>query len=210
MKKTTILCACLALGGCATFSTDPNYRGNDSAAVVFSMGLTGTCEGYAFEYRNTDKNAIYSQNGRIMFSAKSVRYWGRDNDFRGDERGIVNVQHLSPGTYEIYDYTIYGTYNGINNFNWKSAQKFSMQFTALPRQTVYLGDFNCVGLRAKSILGLDVDGGGYFVISDKLDRDEPIARRQDSSLGNITRAVVDAGKAGIPMLRTEFLRADKP
>jgi hypothetical protein len=51
MKKAVLL-ACFMLCGCVTNRTDPTYNGADSGAVVFSAGLTGTCQGFSFEYRN--------------------------------------------------------------------------------------------------------------------------------------------------------------
>ncbi len=204
MKKA-ILFACLTLCGCVTNRTDPTYNGADSGAVVFAAGLTGTCEGFSFEYRNLhpQPGLLTSKiDGRIMYSSKSIRFWGRKEDFSGEESGIVTIHHLEPGEYELYTFTIYGTYNGIGHFDWFPQHEFSLKFTVTPGKAIYLGDFNCVGQTQKNFLGFEGDAGGYFVISDKHDRDLPIAQKQEPNLPPPALAVPDVDRAGEPTLRS--------
>jgi hypothetical protein len=126
-----------------------------------------------------------------------------DPDFNtGYETGKVQIQHLRPGKYEVYSFEFTGSSIG-EWITWHPKKPFSIPFTINPGETTYIGNFArapSLGTQKASELG----AAGFFVVSDKHQRDIEIARRKRPDLTPVTVSVTDVSEFGVPF----FLASD--
>jgi len=84
----------------------------------------------------------------------------------------------------------------------RSARPFSIPFTIRPGEATYIGNF----ARAPSLgtsLGPVLGAAGFFVISDKSERDLAIARQRRPGLPPVTVTVTNVSTWGHAMLRVD-------
>ncbi|HEY1630963.1 MAG TPA: hypothetical protein VGF56_06585 [Rhizomicrobium sp.] len=202
----TIAIALVSLLLFATASTaetvDSDYRGPDAGTLVFSTGTLKLPSQYGFYYRRVgDDRSLTDTAGAGAIYCPCIGFWHpemSDPDYQGGETGIVQIQHLKPGNYEVYTYGYAGTLV-VATIQWSPARPFLLPFTIKPGEATYVGNF----ARAVSLgtpMADKVGASGYFVISDKHERDIAIARQKVPELPPVTVQVTDVSVFGSPML----------
>lgn len=120
------------------------------------------------------------------------------NDFKGiiDGIGMVYAYAVPAGEYEIFDYRLYFN-DGFVSKTWTPNEAFSIPFTLTPGSVTYIGDIETIPTYGRNFLGIEVEGGGYFKISDQSVRDLPIlkARFPDIAWDKLTIALPRPGNA---------------
>lgn len=194
-----IILFCLLLTGCAgANSVNSDYHGEDAGVLVVSEGTTASPLTFMLHYRIAGEApaGVYGEgDGIISYTGGGL--FADTPDFSDPEKGRVTIQHLKPGTYEIYDYEIY---NG--NVRFSPTKYFSIQFKIRPNQTTYIGHFQgTIRTQDTHFLGLQIALQRYFVVTDTQDRDVKIARKKEPNLPPVVNSVPDVSKIGLPEFR---------
>lgn len=202
-KIFTVMILGITLSGCETMKPVPEYAGADAGYLVVSMGegVDTNYSSYKLFYQNKVDTKM---SGGVHFS--SAGFIGPPTlDFKGEERGVVLVKNLPPGDYELINFEIY--HNGANitpSMWWKSKENFSIPFKISAGTATYLGDFKAVGLLFRSFLGQKhAIGGAYFVVTDKSDRDIPIAKQKQSSINKVELNIPNVDTLHNPLIRSK-------
>jgi hypothetical protein len=138
---------------------------------------------YELEIRQVGGSAVE----RIRFTPKKVAdlpFMGTKTDYKDDsETGIVEIRRLPAGEYEIFQIDA-GLYAGIIQWRWSSGDSVPIPFKISPGAATYLGDFqgHVISQRHVLSLGAPFPSSAYFVVSDKSDRDIPLAQKKASYL----------------------------
>ena len=192
----------VSAGAHAADRINSDYRGADAGTLIFSTGSVFPMN-FTFYYRKagqgTDPTSIF---GAGEIDCACVGFWHAqmsDPDYVGPpETGKVFVQHLPPGDYEVYTYGFSGTII-VASVSWSPRKVFSLPFSIKPGQATYIGNFvrgPSLGTKLEPTLG----AAGFFMISDKHERDIEIARRRDPGLPPVTVSVTDVSNMGDPMI----------
>jgi hypothetical protein len=174
IKRLVVLFACACIvSACATKLA--HYEGVDAGYAVATISAKkGTVySSYRLLYRSRDR----MQHGEF--------YWLQDNMFSSDkpdfedpnESGEVTALKIMPGEYEIYSFSVFQ--NGYpSTSTYTPRQEFSIPFTIVPGETVYLGRYLAVATYGENFFGMTVKGGPIFVVSDQQARDVAIAKSE--------------------------------
>jgi hypothetical protein len=199
LTRLLAIVALLALPGCASsgfFST--NYEGKDTGYLVTSLGAqTGTVyNGYSLFFRKRDG----SYSGKVFWGQANM-FEDRKLDFEGGGKaGIVDVTRIPPGDYELFNFQIF--YNAGTAQKWfSSKQDFSIPFKIRQGGGTYIGEFIAVGVKGQNFFGIEIPAGGYFVVSNKAERDIAIAKRKEPALRDVASAVANVGSVGNPLIK---------
>jgi len=200
MRRLLAILSLLAIAACTTGLHVSNYAGPDAGYLVSSLGAQpGTVyNGYTLFYRRKDRSP--EGNGKIWWGQANILE-GRQLDFEdGTGTGIVDVRRMPPGDYEIFNFQIFYNAGNVQKF-FSSKQEFSIPFSVRPGSTTYIGEYLVAGVFGRNFFGMSLPGGGYFIISNKGDRDMAIAKRKEPALGPVQTAVVDPRLVGNPLIR---------
>jgi hypothetical protein len=153
-----------------------------SGKVIFALGMIPSAN-YRFVYLS-----LRMRNGehRDDFSYhRDDTIFSSDRDFDDQsENGIVKILDLAAGEWGIVSYSAYA---GVTQFN--PTDDIFIPFTVLPGQTVYVGDYEMMTKVGKNWLGMMLEYDPTFTVTDKSQRDIPIAKRKDPSIVNVTVAI---------------------
>jgi hypothetical protein len=181
-----------------------DYPGADGGYLVYSIGTIKIPMSYTVAYRQVSApGGALKKPWRGSMACRCVgfiRAQMPDADFTGRETGKVVVTKLPPGKYEIYDYGFGGAV-GMTTYSWSSGKKFSIPFEIRPGEATYIGSF----ARAPSLgtsLEPTLGAGGFFVISDRSERDLPLARKRFPALPEVREEVTDVSTLGHPAIFT--------
>jgi hypothetical protein len=170
------------------------YNRPDAGWLVFSAGSIKRPMNFTFFYRKIgEESGLLGNTGGTIENSQSGLFAG-DPDYAGREKGRVTVRRMEPGNYEIYRFSFLGTLT-VDGAPWPATREFSLPFTITPGRATYIGDF----ARAPSLgtpLGKRLGASGFFVISDKHDRDIAIARKHEPALPPVTVSVPDVSTLG--------------
>jgi hypothetical protein len=190
-----LLLATLPVSG-ATFL---DYNGPDAGVLVYSAGGIELPSIVTFHFRRValpDGKKVSDWKGAIGCRCIGlVKPKDFDSDYTGRETGRVIARNLPPGRYEIFNYLISG-YNGIGTVSTRSKEAFSIPFEIKAGEATYIGNF------ARAHVPSRKGPLPYFVITDKSERDLPIARAKRPDLTTIRNEVFDVTSIGNPALRT--------
>ncbi len=187
-------------------SIDTNYRGPDAGTLIFSTSTLTISMNFTFYYKKrSDVRDVKSRYGAGEIDCRCVGFWRAkmsDPDYdTGYENGKVQIQHLPPGDYDVYTFTFGGS-DILGSYSWYPSRGFSIPFTIKPGQATYIGNF----ARAPSLgtsFEANLGAAGYFVVSDKHDRDIAIARKKDPNLPPVTISVTDVAPFDLPFLQAQ-------
>lgn len=209
MRRILASLAFLFLGGCVSAgstsgplgSSGPlggKYDGADAGYLILTLGAqAGTAySDYAIFFRKRDGSA----SGSI--------WWGQGNMFDrrkldiddNKEKALVDVRRLPPGDYEVFNFDVHMN-GGTIQESWRARRNFSIPFTIAPGGATYLGEFIAVKLTGHNFFGMAVPDGAYFLLSDKAERDLPVARLKEAGLAEASDAFVDPKNLDNPLLR---------
>lgn len=172
-----------------------SYKGADAGYLVYSVSSLDQPMQFRFLYRRIPAEARPKWTGSLKCSCQGplIGLYPFKMDFKGHESGNVDVETLPPGQYEAYSFEV-TTGSLAYGGTWTPKQEFSIPFTIQPGQTTYIGNF---ARSTDSTMGL-----GYFIISDKLDRDMAIARTKAPALPPVTAQVFDVTQLDNPVFAT--------
>lgn len=197
---------CFSQNAFASERIDTNYNGPDAGTLVFSVSTLKISMDFAFSYKRAEDPPEKSLLDADQIRCKCAGFWHAampDPDFNtGYETGKVRIQHLRPGKYEVYSFEFIGSSIG-DWIIWHPKKPFSIPFTIKPGETTYIGNF----ARAPSLgtpKAAELGAAGFFVVSDKHQRDIEIARTKRPDLPPVTVSVTDVSEFGVPF----FLASD--
>jgi hypothetical protein len=184
----------LFLIGQPTSAAARDYEGADAGTLIYSVSTLHIAMNFTFKYRRIQPPGA-KWSGAITCKCVGFFHAQKGGDYSGDETGQVKIERLPPGEYEIYDFGFGGT------SSFSSRKKFSLRFSIRPGEATYIGNY----ARAPSLgtsLEPSLGAMGFFVISDKADRDLKIARARRPDQTQIALSVPDVAPLGHPFLRT--------
>lgn len=176
-----------------------DYSGDDAGYLIYSAGSIAMPLAFQFPYKRVagpSGEPASDWSGQIESRTGGFSRLRVSNaEYSGRETGRVFVRRLPPGEYEIDDFRFAGTRR------FSSRRPFSIRFTIRPGQATYIGNF----ARAPSLgtpLQRTLGAVGFFVISDKSERDIALARARIPDLPPVTISVTDVSALGHSMLLT--------
>jgi hypothetical protein len=176
-----------------------DYRGPDAGVLIYSSGSIELPMNVTFHFKRValpDGQKASDWQGSIGCRCVGfVRAQISDADYTGHETGKVVARNLPPGRYEIYNFLISG-YNGVSTVNTTSRKKFAIPFEIKAGEATYIGNF------ARANVATGKGPISYYVITDKSERDLPIAKARRADLPPIRNEVFDVTKLEHPALRT--------
>ena len=193
MGRLGIAAALLLIATAAARAETPDPQ---KGTLVFSAGTVGGSFNFHLLYHTVGPGPVHEKQFRYSWGGSK---YDHGLDFEGHETGLVWVEQLPPGDYEFYNFRI--PYNvGIVEKRLHLRQPFSIPFTIKAGQSTYVGDFSCTRVEGKNVFGATETAGAYLVVSDKHERDIPVAQKLEPGLPPVTISVTDVSKLGEPYL----------
>src|SRR6266704_2464362 len=131
MHRVLLLLISALLTACASVQRVPtDYSGADAGKVVLGIGAAaGTSySSYSLLFRPTDRTALSNDQreiGRFVFFQTNMLYAQKPDYSSEVERGVVLVNSLPPGKYEVFNFNIFFNSGTVQN-NYSSRDPFSM------------------------------------------------------------------------------------
>jgi hypothetical protein len=124
-----------------------------------------------------------------------------------DADGSVFSAHLPPGNYELFNVRFFENRGSMGTTTFTSKVDFSVPFSVEEGKATYLGQFVGKRLVGKNILHLPVSAGGYYVVSDQVERDIAILEKRGESVprDNVQNWVSRVIEAKAPPLRKDVI-----
>ena len=166
MARLVFVLLIVAISGCAQApGTRNNYAGQDAGQVVVGIGAARNpvYSSYALTFRK--KGALDGPQGRFTYVPR--------DPVTGTERETVVVASLPAGQYEIFDFAVLLN-SGAAQKTFSSTQPFSIPFAVRPGETVYLGNYQAIGIFNDDIPG--TAAGVVFVVQNRQSRDLELAK----------------------------------
>jgi hypothetical protein len=205
VRLLIVIALTVVLAGCANnklvqVSESLEPASPDKGGIVFGsigVGPSSEFDSHVFSFRESG-----GKGGAIAFKSDFMSRTPRD--FRNDlSQGAVFFARLRPGDYEI---TGASFYVGRGQFShWiHSREKFSIPFRVKEGHASYLGEFLSGTEKARNLIGIPIPVGGYFVVSDRYERDLAILRTKEGvgELAKPEKAVIDVKAIDNPFFRT--------
>ena len=208
MKNKILLVAAVLifLSGCVTAGPDPVPKAFqdiplDEAGIAFGTigsDLKSSFTRMGIRYRQVDsenESMILFQQGYFSISPLNFEVNG--------EKGSVFVLQLPPGQYEMYDVYFHMDQASAGSTTFSSKQEFSVPFEIKKGESVYLGEFITKVVKAKNFLRISVPVGGYFKVTDQLERDKAYLLEQNSEISSeaIRSDVLNPSEQGLIVFR---------
>lgn len=176
MKGLIFALALAISAGCASVPDVANeYSGADAGRVAIGIGTAkGTYYNvYSLFFRKvgekkSDRFAYFHEN---MFTAQKRDY---ENAL---ESGVVQSFRLSPGDYEIFNFSIFLNGGTVQN-TYGSKQEFSIPFTVKSNETTYLGNYQANKVMGKNFFGLPLPAGAVFIVSNREKDDLELVKKR--------------------------------
>jgi hypothetical protein len=200
----------LAASGCAYPNTrDPLYR-TYPTEVPEKHGVVFGSLGYLGRTPYTSTKLFFRAKGYELSRPFSYAHGLRTGfpDFsEAEARGIVFFAQLAPAEYEIFAFELSQFRAQFGSTTFRSDVKFSIPFSVAEGRVTYLGQFLSVAAYGKNVFGMAVPGGGYFVFSDKMERDIRLLQNEktDFDFANTHRALIDPKLLGLPFFREALI-----
>ncbi len=203
----------LAASGCAYPNTrDPLYR-TYPTDVPEKYGVVFGSLGYLGRSPYTSTKLFYRAKGYELYRLFSYVHGSQRSGFPDfsevETRGIVFFAQLVPAEYEIFGFELSQFRAQFGSTTFRSNIAFSIPFSVAEGRATYLGQFLSVAAYGKNIFGMNVPGGGYFVVSDQMERDIRLlqSQRTDFDFANVHRALVNPKQLGLPFFREALIEA---
>jgi len=204
----------LAASGCASLNTrDPLYR-TYMTEVPEKHGVVFGSLGYLGRSPYTSTMLLYRGKGYEISRAFSYVHGSQRSGFpnfsEAETRGIVFFAQLAPAEYEIFRFELSQFRGQLGSTTFRSNIAFSIPFSVAEGRATYLGQFLSVAAYGKNVFGMSVPGGGYFVVSDQMERDVGLlqSQRTDFDFANVHRALIDPKQLGLPFFREALIDPD--
>lgn len=149
----------------------------EKAGLVF--GTLGTFPNTPFSSVTISFRKVGSKEAGSFFFAYDSILGGTPVDVAEPKaRGTVFVGHLPVGNYELFqvNFFINGAQFGTTEFS--AREDFSVPFKIEEGKSTYLGEFIAYYTIGKNLFGFPIPVGGYYVVSDKSQRDISILSKK--------------------------------
>ena len=207
MFRILVLILTVVLSGCATNSLTPkpitvNDLNDAKGLFIGSFSRDPKAPKYysqTFYLKNIETNEVHeikSQPSFNMFTGKTP------DDFNTQESsGALFVQALPAGKYTYHNFRLYQS-NGYYEKNWYSEQDYSIPFEVSANQINYAGEIKLVPVMGKNIFNMNIQAGGAWLISDKLERDLPIftTKYPQISTENFVKVIPESKEIFTPLV----------
>jgi hypothetical protein len=204
MKQFLSAITLLLLVGCASIERVPtDYAGPDAGTVVIGIGAAaGTSySSYAMLFRkrySVQGTESPTTIGRLTYFQTNIFYKQQPDYQRESEAGVVLINSLPPGDYEIYNFDVF--YNSMAmQRNYSSRAPLSIPFTVRSNETTYLGNYQANRLDGRNLLGLPLPAGAVFVVSNRSKTEMEIAQAKKKGItGSFADATPDVKAIASP------------
>jgi hypothetical protein len=119
--------------------------------------------------------------------------------------GSVFFARLPVGDYELYNVSFFVNRGQFGSTTFSAKTPFSIPFSIRENEATYLGAFLAHAVWGKNFFGLRIPAGGYFVVTDRFDRDYGVLRTKEGvgELSGTAKQVVDTGAANLPYFQAK-------
>lgn len=156
---------------------------------------------YALQFRKRVPGGATKKEtwGEITFDQSHLFNKLQSADYQSSrETGMVLVQAMPPGEYEIYNFFIFRR-AGVLTYSFRSKTDLSIPFTVKAGQATYLGNYQANDFSGKNIIGFSEPAGAVFVVTDRLAAELPIAQaKANTALGTPADATPVPESIGSP------------
>lgn len=218
--------ALLALAGPASAKPEKadGYKGADAGRLVLSIVEGDDVSGFSgwLELRKTDATGAPDPRfkpfraylGAADFSLPKPADWSsRPKTLLGAlhrrQAGVIVVKRLPPGSYEVYNLGAVTSHSGATvTFSLRS--EISIPIEVKPGHSVYIGQFEAIGVMGPNRVGITIPVDVRFQVSDQSGRDFSFALRKDSAVGLPEVAILDTKGVDEQVLVRAPAAYDKP
>ncbi|MEM9159727.1 MAG: hypothetical protein AAGB46_11835, partial [Verrucomicrobiota bacterium] len=179
-RNSTVLLLIIALfwSGCET-THSLDYTGEDAGYVVLGIGSIKPVK-YAelfLKYRDIENG----NRDSFKYFYKN-RFYAREPDYSNEsEEGVVVIQTLKPGNYEIYNYSLYEK-DYVSQTTHYLEDDVSIPFTIKQGEITYLGNFQANTKTSKNMFGIDMLAGATFKITNREELEIKIAKKGNAEI----------------------------
>jgi hypothetical protein len=177
-----------------------------TGGLVFgSIGTSGDGRLSSFSLRF---RAVGSkEEGQFTYRMNPIHAMDDRADFNDETKGAVFSVRLPPGDYQLFNMRLYESHGQYGDVTFTSKEDFPITFSVKEGKAVYLGEYLVHRLSGKNIFFLPATAGGYFVVSDKLDRDLAVVEKRGETVprDSIENMVSPILAADVPAFRREAL-----
>jgi hypothetical protein len=182
------------LASCASEANRVAHPGEDAGYLVLGLGAYDSTSSRSVSYEIAIRKVGGNDVESIRFIPRKVAdlpFMGTKTDYdSAGEAGVVEIRKMPAGQYEIFRIDA-GLYTGIVQWHWSSKEDVHIPFTISSGAATYLGHFqgHVISERHVLTLGAPFPSSVYFVVSNRGDRDIPIAQKKASYLTLINTEV---------------------
>lgn len=197
-RRIAIAAATLTMAGCASQPQISDYKGTDAGHVVLGMGAAnGTSYSwYRLFFRKAGVPREAAAAGAFTFFQTNAFYSRKPDYESADESGVVIVDTLPPGHYEMFNFDVFLNAGMIQN-NYSSRVPFSIPFEIKAGAITYLGNYQAHRLTGKNVFGMTIAAGAVFVVTDRQVKELALARGREAPAAaqvlNMTPSVASIG-----------------
>ena len=182
MRRLFILFVVALVSGCAAPHIPTNYAGSDAGTIVVGIGAAADTS-YSIYTLLVRPRAVATNDSTGV--ARLV--WAQTNIFskqapeyeNESEAGVVVVATLPAGEYEVFNFEVF---QNPPARIFSSKVPFSMPFTVEAGRTAYLGNFQARNVRGRNLLGMPLNAGAVFAVSDRQATEMAIAQKKSPSV----------------------------
>lgn len=199
----------VSLSGCASMD-QISIPANLSVASTEKFGGVVVSVGSGLEGGFTAQTLMFRAKGsdgvgRITFvRGELIMTKGKPDFVETQNRGMVFFVALPSGEYEIIDVSFFINHGQFGSQTFSAREKFSIPFSVIDGRGTYLGEFISRVTYGRNVFGIRIPAGGYFVVSDRFDRDVVLLKRK-ADVGpipaTIQKSVVDAKAVALPLFK---------
>jgi|GEM_PF-1017788 len=186
MKTSVTILFLFALTSCATYSLAPQTISGFSENNTILIGSFSRrpwdrkYHGQSFFFKNSVTGRKYRISASNSFGFLGVT----PVDFKEfDTHGGIFLRELPPGDYEFYNFILVQS-SGTYTKSFESKEDFSIPFTVEANKLNYIGQIKLFVLTGRNIFGMILNNGGYWEVSDQIERDLPIVKDKYPTLQN--------------------------
>lgn len=201
-----IALCCLVLAGCVPTSA-VRMPGSMEKEVNGPSGLIFGSIGEASPSAFTSQSIFFrkkgsTDSGQITFIHDGL--WNVPIDFDDKAvRGTLFAVRLPVGEYELHQVMFFINRGQFGTTTFKAKEEFSIPFRVEEGRSIYLGEFVAVPVMGKNFFGMAVPAGGYFVVSNKFDRDLSLLTMKSEAVAGwqAQNATIDPKSINSPAFR---------
>lgn len=181
-------------------------KGDPSKIGYIAGSVTGPIKG-----RRYSSQGIYVCNAKqdIIFEFGFTDNWAQKEkpDINSDGvEGKTFTLPLPEGEYYFCDFWFFAN-GGTYSTGFSAENKFSIPFQVKAGAVSYIGEFLGISATGRNIFGISVRAGGYWVVSNKRERDMPLIslKNKDIAARPLIMTVPQIDDYHLPFMRSTAL-----